>query len=94
MKIACWARTGEVKKMAVNPMQSAHAAPRCTAKSKRSGVTCRAPAVTGKHVCRMPGARAGAPRAGSRLVHSWARDPEAKRRPQRGPGPHFQQLDS
>ena len=57
--------------MAVNPMQSAHAAPRCTAKSKRSGVTCRAPAVKGKHVCRMHGAKAGAPSgsAHGRYVH-------------------------
>ena len=45
------------KKMGINPMQSAHAAPRCTATSKRSGVTCRAPAVKGKRVCRMHGAR-------------------------------------
>jgi hypothetical protein len=45
----------------VDPMQSAHAAPRCSAKSKRSGVTCRAPAAKGKRVCRMHGAKAGAP---------------------------------
>jgi hypothetical protein len=59
------------KKMAINPMQSAHAAPRCTATSKRSGVTCRAPAVKGKRVCRMHGAKAGAPSgsAHGRYVH-------------------------
>ena len=59
------------KKPGINPMQSAHAAPRCTAKSKRSGVTCRAPAVKGKRVCRMHGAKAGAPcgSAHGRYVH-------------------------
>lgn len=35
--------------------------PRCTAKSKRSGLCCRAPAVREKSVCRMHGAFAGAP---------------------------------
>lgn len=44
-----------------NPMQSAHAAPRCTATSKRSGTRCKAPAVKGWRVCRMHGARGGAP---------------------------------
>jgi len=44
--------------MTINPMQSAHDAPRCKAKSKRSGKPCRAPAVRG---CRMHGARGGAP---------------------------------
>ena len=39
-----------------------HAAKRCSAKSKRSGCQCRAPAVRGKNVCRMHGARAGAPK--------------------------------
>ena len=48
--------------MADNPMQSAHAAPRCTAKSKRSGQRCKAPAVRGWAVCRMHGARGGAPK--------------------------------
>lgn len=42
-----------------NPMQSAHDAPRCTAKSKRSGVRCKNPAVLGWSVCRMHGARGG-----------------------------------
>jgi hypothetical protein len=32
--------------MSINPMQRAGAAPRCTAKSKRTGKRCRAPAVT------------------------------------------------
>ncbi len=44
-----------------NLMQSAHAAPRCTATSKRSGKRCKAPAVRGWTVCRMHGARGGAP---------------------------------
>jgi hypothetical protein len=42
-----------------NPMQSAHAAPRCCAKSKRTGQPCRAPAVRGWRVCRMHGAGGG-----------------------------------
>jgi hypothetical protein len=45
-----------------NPMHKAHAAPRCTAKSKRSGERCKSPAVRGKRVCRMHGAYGGAPR--------------------------------
>ncbi|TPJ97431.1 hypothetical protein FJ872_32145 [Mesorhizobium sp. B2-5-9] len=48
--------------MRPNPMQSAHASPRCSAKSKRSGQDCRSPAVKGWRVCRMHGARGGAPR--------------------------------
>ena len=36
-------------------------APRCTARSKRSGQRCRAPAVRGWKVCRFHGARGGAP---------------------------------
>ena len=42
-----------------NPMQSAHAAPRCRARSKRTGLPCRAPAVSGQAVCRMHGAGGG-----------------------------------
>ncbi len=42
--------------------QLMHKAPRCSAKSKRSGCRCRAPAVKGRSVCRMHGARAGAPK--------------------------------
>ena len=37
-----------------------HCAPRCTAKSKRTGQPCRNPAVRGWHVCRMHGAGGGA----------------------------------
>jgi hypothetical protein len=47
--------------MTINPMQSAHDAPRCKAKSKRTGKRCRAPAVRGCRVCRMHGAKGGAP---------------------------------
>ena len=36
-------------------------APRCQARSKRSGLPCKAPAVWGYRVCRMHGAREGAP---------------------------------
>ncbi len=50
--------------MSINPMQNiqkAHAALRCKAKSKRTGQRCKAPAVRGWRVCRMHGARGGAP---------------------------------
>lgn len=47
-----------VEKPDINPM---HASPRCTARSKRTGEPCRAPAVKGHRVCRMHGARGGAP---------------------------------
>jgi hypothetical protein len=36
--------------------------PRCTAKSKRTGERCKAPAVRGWNVCRFHGARGGAPK--------------------------------
>ena len=42
----------------VNPM---HASPRCAAHSKRTGLPCGAPAVSGWSVCRMHGAGGGAP---------------------------------
>jgi hypothetical protein len=55
-------REGEVRgEMSNNPMHRAHAAPRCTAKSKRTGQPCRSPAVRGWRVCRMHGACGGAP---------------------------------
>lgn len=38
-----------------------HLSPRCKAKSKRSKVRCKSPAVNGWEVCRMHGARGGAP---------------------------------
>ena len=39
-----------------------HLSPRCTARSKRTGERCRAPAVTGWSVCRFHGARGGGPK--------------------------------
>ncbi len=42
-----------------NPMSKAHAAPRCTATSKRSGIRCKGPAVRGWSVCRFHGAGGG-----------------------------------
>jgi hypothetical protein len=45
-----------------NPMQRAHLALRCGAKT-RSGTPCRSPAVSGKYRCRMHGGNSpGAPR--------------------------------
>ncbi len=52
-----------------NPMQSAHAAPRCQAHSKRTGLPCRAPAVADWRVCRLHGARGGHP--AGRAHPSW-----------------------
>jgi len=54
-----------VEKSDANPMRrlaAARAAPRCTARAKRTGLPCRAPAVRGWTVCRMHGAGGGAPR--------------------------------
>lgn len=69
--------------MKLTPVNLMHLAPRCTAKSKRSGFQCKAPAVRGKKVCRMHGARAGAP-CGSlhgRYVHGRkTREAEQSRR--------------
>jgi hypothetical protein len=45
----------------INPLRLADAAPRCAARSKRTGLPCRAPAVRGCRVCRMHGAGGGAP---------------------------------
>lgn len=42
-----------------NPIDRANAAPRCTAKAKRSGERCKCPAVKGWAVCRVHGARGG-----------------------------------
>ena len=43
-----------------NPMRKDDSAPRCTAKSKRTGQPCKSPAVRGWQVCRMQGAHGGA----------------------------------
>lgn len=58
-------------KMAINPMNRANAAPRCTATSKRTGLPCQAPALRGHRVCRSHGARGGAPKgeANGRYAH-------------------------
>jgi hypothetical protein len=48
--------------MNINPMRAFDAAPRCRAKSKRTGQPCHGPAVRGCAVCRMHGARGGAPK--------------------------------
>ena len=45
-------------KTVTNPM---HLATRCTAHSKRTGLPCGSPAVSGWNVCRMHGAGGGAP---------------------------------
>ena len=47
--------------MIINPMQSAHDAPRCNAKSKRTGKPCGAPAVAAAASVECMGARGGAP---------------------------------
>jgi hypothetical protein len=50
-----------MEKTIINPMQRAHQSPRCSARSRRSGQRCRAPAVRDWTTCRMHGARGGAP---------------------------------
>jgi Resolvase, N terminal domain len=53
---------GCAEKMESNPMHlPMHQALRCRARSKRSGLRCRSPAVRGHSVCRMHGAGGGAP---------------------------------
>ena len=46
----------------MNPVERMQKAPRCKARSKRTKERCRAPAVKGWAVCRMHGARGGAPK--------------------------------
>jgi hypothetical protein len=59
--------------MSDNPMGKAHDAPRCAAKSKRSGQPCRGPAVKGWRVC-----AAARPRAsGMGIIAMAARTKEA-----------------
>jgi hypothetical protein len=53
-----------MKKSNVNPIDPAQRlrdAPRCHAKAKSTGQTCKAPAVKGWRVCRVHGAGGGAP---------------------------------
>lgn len=45
----------------MRPTQRLADAPRCTAKAKTTGSRCKGPAVKGWKVCRMHGARGGAP---------------------------------
>ncbi len=52
-----------MEKIEQNPLQRA---PRCTARSKRTGLPCRSPAVRGWRVCRMHGA--GAARREAKLM--------------------------
>jgi glucans biosynthesis protein len=48
--------------MSANPMERAHAAPRCGAHARTTGAPCRAPAVKDKKRCRLHGgASPGAP---------------------------------
>jgi len=56
---------GGAMKSDINPM---HSAPRCTAHTKRTGLPCKAPAVTGWSVCRVYAAGGGAP-VGKRNGH-------------------------
>lgn len=60
--LATYTEGGIAMNSDINPMQSAQNAQRCSATSKRTGQPCRAPAVTGFSVCRMHGARGGAPK--------------------------------
>ena len=46
-----------------NPMSAANAAPRCTARSKRTGERCGGPAVSGWSVCRFTVRAAAIPQA-------------------------------
>ena len=55
----CRRGVGYMRESDDNPMSAANSAPRCTAKSKRTGAQCNGPAVTGWHVCRFHGAGGG-----------------------------------
>ena len=46
----------------MNSVLPMHLSPRCSARSKRTGERCRAPAVTGWSVCRFHGAGGGGPK--------------------------------
>lgn len=60
MSGTCNTGGGAMIKSDGDPMHAANNAPRCTAKSKRTGQPCQNPAVRGWTVCRMHGARGGA----------------------------------
>ena len=55
-----------------------HQASRCHARSKRSGLQCRAPAVRGHSVCRMHGAAGGAPKGNGNALKHGSYTPETK----------------
>src|SRR5277367_6231353 len=60
---------GGAKKVENSPMHwPMHLASRCHAKSKRTGLPCRAPAVRGAEVCRMHGAGGGARKGNKNAV--------------------------
>ena len=53
----------------MDPTSRLNAAPRCTAKSKRSQQACSAPAVKGRNVCYIHGGRSpGAPKGNTRAL--------------------------
>ena len=60
-------------------MDKAHNAPGCTARSKRSGQRCRAPAVKGWRVCRMHGALVAHLRASGMEYRHGARTKEPRK---------------
>jgi hypothetical protein len=65
-------QTDQTAKVTINPAITAmRQSRRCHAKTKRTGLPCKAPAVTGYNVCRMHGAKGGAPSgtANGRYVH-------------------------
>lgn len=67
----------------MNCWDGMHAAPRCSATSKRSGQPCKAPAVRGSRVCRCHGARGGAPKGqahGNWKHGAWSNEAVAERR--------------
>ena len=51
--------------MPINPMQRAHEAPRCGAKT-RKGTACKSPTIRGKKRCRMHGGNSPGPSKGSK----------------------------
>jgi hypothetical protein len=66
--------TGADEEKCVQPgarqLAAANAAPRCTGRRKHGAGPCKAAAVNGYAVCRMHGARGGAPKGNTnRLVH-------------------------
>ena len=73
----------EIKANPMHLVKLMNQAQRCSAKSKRTGCRCQAPAVSGKTVCRMHGARAGAPKGkanGAWLGGGHTNDALARRR--------------